>query len=69
MRPVPAITIPMPILSTETAYELSLLLQQIAHEFEMYYSDEIRSEVQHREYEREESRKALDDLDDDPIPF
>jgi len=57
------INIKMPHLSQQAAYELVCWLECLTHDIGLYYSDEVRSELNRREIEADE------DFDDDMIPF
>jgi hypothetical protein len=57
------ITITLPDLSQQTAYEFVCWLEGLAHEVSCIYSDEIRSELQRRDNERERT------AEEERIPF
>lgn len=48
------IKISVPMLSPKEAYTLSNWLSALAHEFDLYYSDEIYSHMQRLHNEREQ---------------
>lgn len=62
MKPQPSLHIKMPDLSQQAAYELVCWLECFTHEVSLYYSDEVRSELQRRDNE-------VDEDFDDEIPF
>lgn len=63
MNSLPYLRITMPNLSQQAAYELVCWLEGLTHGVSLYYSDEIRSELQQRDDEAQES------FDDTTIPF
>ncbi len=72
MKPDQPLTINMPTLTPQAAYALLEWLECLIDDVGFIYCDEIRSEIQRQEYEEEEMRKELQEIDgefDDPIPF
>ena len=70
------ITLYLPDLPPEAAYALSGLMEDLIHQVDLYYADEIRTLIQMRDCEAEEvdeieqGLRAQQELDlNDPIPF
>ncbi len=63
MKPKPTLSITLPDLSPQAAYALVCWLEGFTHEVSLYYSDEVRSELNRRDREHDEA------FDDETIPF